>query len=189
MTCRRASLSGSATVARLTRARSLLAATLAIGLAGCAASGGRSQPASQAASDGPGQVAALTLTRVSGTPARREEAAIEIAFDAAAAAALISPLPAELDPATDALLCVYLGERPTGGWGLALQSATLRDGELRILARETRPRGNVTQALTYPGDCARVPRAALPTGELPVRADDTISDEFIVDGRIEVPRS
>lgn len=126
---------------------------------------------------------------MAGTPARRTDAAIAVAFDEASAAELISPLPAELDLATDALLCVYLGERPTGGWGLALQSAALRDGELRILARETRPRGNVTQAVTYPGDCASVPRAALPAGELAVRADDTISDEFIVDGRIEVPRS
>lgn len=122
-----------------------------------------------------------------GTPVKHEEAAISIAFDAATAAELISPLPEDADFETDALLCVYLGERPTGGWGLALQSATMSSGELRILARETRPRGNVTQVLTYPGDCATVPRGALPRGELAVRADDTISDEFIVDGRIDVP--
>ncbi|MEO8510592.1 MAG: protease complex subunit PrcB family protein [Chloroflexota bacterium] len=167
------------------RARSLLVATLVIGVAGCAVPGAGSQAPGQRQSQAP----ALTLTRVAGTPARRTDAAIAVAFDEASAAELISPLPAELDLATDALLCVYLGERPTGGWGLALQSAALRDGELRILARETRPRGNVTQAVTYPGDCASVPRAALPAGELAVRADDTISDEFIVDGRIEVPRS
>lgn len=185
MTCRRGSSSGSATVASVTSAGPLLVVALGIGLAGCAASGG----ASPAVSTGPGQVASLTLTRVAGTPARHEEAAIAVAFDEASAAELLSPLPADLDLGTDALLCVYLGQRPTGGWGLALQSATLRDGELRILARETRPRGNVTQALTYPADCASIPRAALPAGELAVRADDTISDEFIVDGRIEVPRS
>lgn len=174
-----------------------LALGLLIGLVACQGAGDASQAGSQGASDvpsqaasnGPGQLAALTLTRVSGTPARRVDAAIAIAFDEASAATLISPLPAQLDLATDALLCVYLGQRPTGGWGLALQSASLQDGELRILARETRPRGNVTQALTYPGDCASVPRAALPAGELVVRADDTISDEFIVDGQIEVPGS
>ena len=154
-----------------------------IGVAGCAAPGEVTEVSTQP----PSQAAALTLTRVAGTPARHDDAAIAIAFDEAAAAELISPLPADLDLGTDALLCVYLGQRPTGGWGLALQSATLRDGELRIAARETRPRGNVTQALTYPADCASVPRAALPAGELAVRADDTISDEFIVDGRIEVP--
>jgi hypothetical protein len=136
-----------------------------------------------------GGAPAPTLTRVNGTPARHEEAAIEIAFDAAHAAELISPVPTEIDFATDALLCVYLGERPTGGWDLALQSATLTDGELMIRGRETRPRGNQTQALTYPGDCATMPRAALPEGELAVRTDDTISDEFIVDGQIAVPAS
>jgi hypothetical protein len=129
------------------------------------------------------------LTRLPGTPTRHAAAAIALAFDEAAAAELITPLPPGLNLETDALLCVYLGERPTGGWGLALQSASLRDGELRILARETRPRGNATGALTYPGDCASIPRAALPAGELAVRADDTISDEFIVDARIEVPGS
>ena len=160
----------------------MVVATLVIGLAACAPSGGASQTPTQASTP-----PSLTLTRVTGTPARHEDAAIAVAFDEAAAAELISPLPAELDFGTDALLCVYLGQRPTGGWGLALQSATLRDGELRIAARETRPRGNDTQALTYPGDCASVPLAALPAGQLAVRADDTISDEFIVDGRIEVP--
>lgn len=130
-----------------------------------------------------------TLSRVSGTPARHEEAAIEIAFDEAHAAELISPVPPGIDFATEALLCVYLGKRPTGGWALALQSATLSDGKLLIRGRETRPRGTQTQALTYPGDCAVLPRGSMPAGTLAVRADDTISDEFIVDGQIEVPAS
>jgi hypothetical protein len=144
------------------------------------------------ASDSPTSTATLpppTLSAVEGSPARMDAAAIRIAFHAGEAAQLISPVPAGLDFGTDALLCVYLGERPTGGWALDLQSAALVDGELRILGRETRPRGTATQALTYPGDCASLPRAALPAGELAVRADDTISDEFIVDGQIEVPAS
>ena len=161
--------------------RALAAAGCVALLAACAG-GGTDASASQALS-------APTLTPVDGTPARMEEATIRIAFDDAAAAELISPVPAGLDFATDALLCVFLGERPTGGWGLDLQSASLVDGELRILGRETRPRDNATQALTYPGDCAALPRAALPPGELAVRADDTNSDEFIVAGRIEVPGS
>ena len=62
-------------------------------------------------------------------------------------------------------------------------------GELRILAREGRPRAGdgTTQAFTYPADCAVVDRTQLPIGSLAVRADDTISDEFIVDATIEVP--
>ena len=130
----------------------------------------------------------VPLTRVTaGSPAPLEAAAVVVAFDAAVAGELIEPVPPDVDFATDALLCVYLGERSTGGWALALGSATLRGDELRILARETRPRGNVTQALTYPGDCATVPLEALPAGSLTVRAHDTVSDELIVEGTIEVP--
>ena len=110
-----------------------------------------------------------------------------MAFDAEEAAALVVPVPDELDFGADALVCVYLGERPTTGWGLDLQTASLADGELRILARETRPRGTVDQVPTYPGDCGVVNRNALPVGDLAVRADDTISDEFIVGGDVTVP--
>ena len=61
------------------------------------------------------------------------------------------------------------------------------DGELRILARETRPRGTVNQVVTYPAGCGVVNRDALPAGDLAVRADDTISEEFIVGGDVTVP--
>ena len=110
-----------------------------------------------------------------------------MAFDAEEAAALVLEVPEDLDFGTDALVCVYLGERPTAGWGLDLQTASLIDGELRILARETRPRGTVNEVVTYPGDCGVLNRDALPAGELAVRADDTISDEFIVGGDVTVP--
>ena len=96
-------------------------------------------------------------------------------------------VPADVDFETDALLCVYLGERPTAGWALDLQTASLASGELRVLARESRPRGTVEQVITYPAGCGLLNRAALPAGELAVRADDTISDEFIVAGTLVVP--
>ena len=41
--------------------------------------------------------------------------------------------------------------------------------------------------VTYPGGCGVVNRDALPAGDLAVRADDTISDEFIVGGDVTVP--
>jgi hypothetical protein len=129
----------------------------------------------------------VTLRSVEVEPAERHEAGIAMAFDADEAAALVAAVPDELDFGTDALVCVYLGERPTEGWGLDLQAASLVDGELRILARETRPRGTVNQVVTYPGDCGVLNRDALPVGELAVRADDTISDEFIVAGEVTVP--
>ena len=68
--------------------------------------------------------------------------------------------------------------------------AVYSDGsELHILAREGRPRAGegTTQAFTYPAECVLVDRTQLPVGSLVVRADDTISDEFIVDATIEVP--
>jgi hypothetical protein len=135
------------------------------------------------ASSAPG----LTLRSIQVEPVEREQAAIAMAFDAEEAAALVVSVPDELDFSTDALLCVYLGERPTAGWGLDLQTASLVGGELRIAARETRPRGAVDQVVTYPGDCGVVSRDALPAGDLAVRADDTISDEFIVGGDVTVP--
>ena len=129
----------------------------------------------------------LTLRSVQVEPVEREEAAIAIAFDTDEAAALVAQVPDDIDFGADALICVYLGERPTAGWGLDLQSASLADDELRILARETRPRGTVEQVVTYPAGCGLLNRDALPVGELAVRADDTISEEFIVAGDVMVP--
>lgn len=121
-------------------------------------------------------------------PIARNDAAIEMAFDAAEAQRLVAEAP-PIDFATQALLCLSLGERPTGGWSVTVQSMRLDAGELQILAREVRPRAGegTTQAFTYPADCVVVDRMQLPVGELAVRADDTISDEFIVDATIEVP--
>ena len=136
---------------------------------------------------GESMVPGLTLRAIQAEPVERRDAAIGMAFDAEEAGALVLSVPDDLDFETEALVCVYLGERPTAGWGLDLQTASLVDGELRILARETRPRGTVDQVVTYPGDCGVVNRDVLPSGELAVRADDTISDEFIVGGDVTVP--
>jgi hypothetical protein len=131
----------------------------------------------------------VTLVRLpTAEPAEREDAAIAIAFDPSAADDLAQGLPADLDWGATAVVCVYLGRRTEGGWGLAIQSASMVDGELRILARETRPAPGVDRpGPTYPADCATIDRAALPAGTLPARADDTVSDEFIVSGELEVP--
>ena len=106
-----------------------------------------------------------------------------MAFDAEEAAALVLEVPEDLDFGADALVCVYLGERPTAGWGLDLETESLIEGELRILARETRPRGTVNEVATYPGDCGVLNRDALPARELAVHTDDAVSDEFIVERR------
>lgn len=132
-------------------------------------------------------VPSLALRDVQVEPVERHEAAIGFAFDADQAAELVQSVPDEIDFGTDALLCVFLGERQTDGWALDLRSASLTEGELRIAARETAPRDGGKPGVTYPADCALIQRAALPAGELPVRADDTITDEFITDAVVQVP--
>lgn len=118
----------------------------------------------------------------------RAAAAIEIAFDAAAAAELVAPLPGDADFAVQAVLCLFIGQRDTGGWSVAVQSIRLVSGRLEITARETEPRGGGgTGPATYPADCVQIDRLVLPVGPLPVTSTDTTSDEFIVDGVIEVP--
>jgi hypothetical protein len=165
---------------RLARAATILLAGL--GLAAC----GTTQ-STVFSSIGESLPPGLTLRLIQVEPVERKQAAIAMAFDAEEAAALVLEVPEDLDFGTDALVCVYLGERPTAGWGLDLQTASLVEGELHILARETRPRGTVNEVVTYPGDCGVLNRDALPAGELAVRADDTISEEFIVGGDVTVP--
>jgi len=169
------------------RARLALAAVLAIGT-GCSAPA-VSPVATPMPSTAPTPTPppTLQLRDVDATPAIRSEAAIGLAFDAASAASLVDPVPTAIDFGADALVCVYLGARPTTGWGLALQSASLKNGVLEIRARETRPGGGARDEITYPADCGLLSRGALPPGPLAVRADDTISEEFITDGQVTVP--
>jgi hypothetical protein len=120
--------------------------------------------------------------------ADRVAAAIEIAFDAASAADLVAPLRADIDFASEAILCLFIGQRDTGGWSVAVQTIRIVNGRLEITARETEPRGGAgTGPATYPADCVLIDRLVLPVGPLPVTSTDTTSDEFIVDGVIDVP--
>jgi hypothetical protein len=117
------------------------------------------------------------------------EESIVAAFGAEEIRRLLGAVPPGVDPEAEAVFCVALGMRPTGGYGLVIQSASLVDRELRIRALETQPRPGqpVIQVITYPVGCFAVRRAALPTGELMVRADDPRADEFITSAVIEVP--
>jgi hypothetical protein len=165
--------------------RPALALALALALAACASTSSTISPSMSAST---GAAPGLALNDVEAEPVERLEAGIAMAFDAQAAAGLVATLPDGIDFASQTLVCVYLGERPTRGWRLDLDSATLVDGELRIEAREFQPRGDGGEAeVTYPADCALLNRGALPVGELMVRADDTLSDEFIVMGSVVVP--
>ncbi len=147
-------------------------------------------PSGSAASMGPSSgVLDVSLSRLTAVRAiQRTEATILIGFDAAAVAAMVVA-PPSLDFATQALLCLHAGERPTGGWSLAIQSISLEGPAMRVLASEVEPPPGVgvTEGFTYPADCAVIDRTVLPIGQLTVRADDTTSDAFIVDAVVQVP--
>lgn len=171
-----------------------LAAVALLLLAGCSGSGAGSPPASSggssSASTGASEgVRMVSLARLADAhPTQRADATILIGFDAASAAAMVTPAP-PIDFASQALLCLHIGERATGGWSVTIQSISLDGSGMKILAREVEPRPGTgtTQAFSYPADCAVIDRTALPVGQLAVRADDTTSDEFIVDAVVQVP--
>jgi len=129
----------------------------------------------------------LTLTDVDAEPLEIREETVAVAFDADAAADLVTAVPADLDFSEHALVCVFLGPRLTTGWSLDLRTASLTGADLRIRARETAPRTETREETTYPADCALLSRAALPVAELRVWADDTVTDEFIAEAVIDVP--
>lgn len=73
-----------------------------------------------------------------------------------------SPLPAlpEVDFARDMLVVAALGERPSGGYGILVDSAAATPEGLVVLIRTISPEPScaVTLALTQPVDIARLPR-------------------------------
>jgi hypothetical protein len=161
---------------------------LLLALAGCAApprsAPSSAAPSSAAPSDGPPH---LSLDALESEPVENHDETVAMAFDADEAARLLERVPPDLDFETGAVVCVFLGPRQTSGWSLELQTASLRDDVLTIRARETAPRGETRDEVTYPADCGVVTRAALPVGQVTVRADDTVTGEFIADAVIEVP--
>jgi hypothetical protein len=119
-----------------------------------------------------------------GTPAHRSQAGVAMAFDTDQAEGLVAPAPA-LDFTERSLLCVFLGER-SGRWTIDLQTAEMVGKTLEIEARERPPRQPDGETTT-PAACGTLRRGALPAGELKVSAHDTVSDEFITEGVVEVP--
>ncbi len=173
-------MSGSRTVACLVLGCLLLAA--------CAGTGG-SPGGSASGSIGASQAPVLSLTDLEAQPAEHQEESVALAFDRAAAAALLQEVPDDLDFEAHAVVCVFLGPRQTSGWSLDLRTATLTGSQVEIAARENAPRGGTRPEVTYPADCGLLTRAALPAGELVVRADDTITGEFIAQTTVTVPEA
>jgi hypothetical protein len=69
------------------------------------------------------------------------------------------PLP-PVDFAQHMLIAVALGTRPSGGFGVKVESVTTRGGRLEIAVVEACPAAGamVTQALTQPAEVVRCPR-------------------------------
>jgi len=163
--------------------KTLAAVLVTLLVAGCGATspGPSSPPASPSVPVGTGGIGFEALDA---TPASREDASVEAAFDEQSASALVDDVSA-VDFGSQGVLCLYLGER-TGRWGFAINALTLENGALHIAAAERPPRAGDT-SISHPAQCVAVERAALPAGDLKVSADDTVSDEFIVEGTIAVP--
>lgn len=71
-----------------------------------------------------------------------------------------APVPPQVDFAREMLIVAALGERPTGGYGIVIDSAEMRSGGLFVTIRTMAPGKGcvVTLAVTQPVDIARVPR-------------------------------
>jgi hypothetical protein len=70
------------------------------------------------------------------------------------------PLPA-VDFATEMVVAVTAGQKPSGGYSIRIESVTERGAELEAVVLEKAPGAAcvVTGALTFPFDVIRVPRA------------------------------
>jgi hypothetical protein len=76
------------------------------------------------------------------------------------------PAPA-LDFKTHAAVVVFLGEKPTGGWGVQFSETRTKKGDLIVAYRAPAPTGFVTQAFTTPW---AVKAFAKPKGKVVVEA-------------------
>jgi hypothetical protein len=70
----------------------------------------------------------------------------------------------EVDFSREMLIVAALGERPTGGFGIIVDSACEREKELVIVVRSISRLGcgGVTQSVTQPLDIVRLPKTELP---------------------------
>jgi hypothetical protein len=70
-----------------------------------------------------------------------------------------------IDFGREMIVAVALGTRPTGGYGIYLDSAATVNDSLVVYVRTVRPGATcgTTAALTQPVDLARAPRLTLPT--------------------------
>ena len=75
-----------------------------------------------------------------------------------------APLPT-VDFAKEIVAAVFLGEKPTGGYGVEISSAEVADSSLTVFVKETSPKPGaiVTQALNQPFHIVRIETAGVET--------------------------
>ena len=75
-----------------------------------------------------------------------------------------APLPA-VDFDKEMVAAVFLGEKPTGGYGVEISSAEVADRSLTVFVRETSPKPGamVTQAINQPFHIVRIEAAGVET--------------------------
>jgi len=74
---------------------------------------------------------------------------------------VLNPPPVPIvDFARETMVAIFVGQKPTGGYGLAIRGVTFEGGDLFVALdlQEPRPGAMVTQALTSPWLIARIPR-------------------------------
>jgi hypothetical protein len=79
----------------------------------------------------------------------------------------------EVDFSREMLIVAALGERPTGGYGIIIDSACEQEKELEVVVRSiSRLRCGVTQSLTQPLDIVRLPKSELRVVFREIEEDD-----------------
>ena len=131
---------------------------LSLLLAACSAAGSKDSPEEK-----PAKPRDLRVERISsGAPGEGPQGPRVVV--AASASALSKELGAEIPNSGEGIyLLSYWGEKPTGGYSLAVESARLGEDRLtiRLMLKEPPPDAMVTQALTYPYAAAVVEDVSL----------------------------
>jgi hypothetical protein len=93
----------------------------------------------------------------------RDETDLRTVWNQAYGASLTVPPVPHVDFARETLLAVFLGTRPTGGYGIEVRGVTLEGGDLfvDVVVIEPDPGAIVTQALTSPWALVRVLRGGV----------------------------
>jgi hypothetical protein len=90
----------------------------------------------------------------------RDAAELRAIWNRAYGNVLNPPAVPSVDFSRETLVAVFMGPKPTGGFGLAIRGVTFEGGDLFVALdlQEPRPGSMVTQSLTSPWLIARIPR-------------------------------